>query len=85
MIKGSVMDKLIELAPYPDACLVIHRNTNCRNGGLIKKNHLERFSYYICTCTFFAPIIYLALVTVGGGGGLQVEKFRKCSCIGTIL
>lgn len=39
MIKGSVMEKLIKLAPYPDACLVIHRNTNCRNGGLILKKN----------------------------------------------
>lgn len=37
MIKGSVMEKLIKLAPYQDACLVILRNTNCRNGGLILK------------------------------------------------
>lgn len=35
MIKGSVMEKLIKLAPYQGAYLVILRNTNCRNGGLI--------------------------------------------------
>lgn len=35
MIKGSVMEKLIKLAPYPDASMVILRNTSCRNGGLI--------------------------------------------------
>lgn len=40
MIKGSVMEKLIKLAPYQDACLVRLRNTSCRNGGLIlKKPH----------------------------------------------
>lgn len=78
MIKGSVMEKLIKLAPYQDASLVILRNTNCRNGGLIQKKkqntHFERFSQYICT--FFAPIIYWALVSVGGGGGLRVEKLE---------
>lgn len=77
MIKGSVMEKLIKLALYQDASLVILRNTSCRNGGLIlkkKPTHFERFSQYICT--FFAPIIYWALVSVGGGGGLRVEKLE---------
>lgn len=76
MIKGSVMEKLIKLAPYQGAYLVILRNTSCRNGGLIlkKKTHTFFFSQYICT--FFAPIIYWALVSVGGGGGLRVEKLE---------
>lgn len=40
MIKGSVMEKLIKLAPYQGAYLVILRNTNCRNGGLILKKNI---------------------------------------------
>lgn len=55
MIKGSVMEKLIELAPYPDACLVIHRNTNCRNGGLIKKTILKDFPNTYVHVLFLLP------------------------------
>lgn len=43
MIKGSVMEKLIKLAPYQGASLVILRNTNCRNGGLILKKKTHTF------------------------------------------
>lgn len=64
MIKRSVMEKLIKLAPYQGAYLVILRNTNCRNGGLIlkKKNPhiLKDFSntyVFFCSHHILGPCI----------------------------
>lgn len=86
MIKGSVMEKLIELAPYQDACLVILRNTRCRNGGLIlkKKNHtfwkiFPIHIYFFCSHHILGPCIRWRRGWVTGW------KIRICTCIGTIL
>lgn len=86
MIKGSVMEKLIKLAPYQDACLVILRNNSCRNGGLILKKKTHTFwkifpihMYFFCSHHILGPCIRWRRGWVTGW------KIRICTCIGTIL
>lgn len=59
MIKGSVMEKLIKLAPYQGAYLVILRNTNCRNGGLIFKKKTHILKDFPNTYVLFLPPSYI--------------------------